>query len=175
MLGINTWTELSSKGSPSQRTGASASLNGDNIIVFGGNAVSKSGSNVFLNDAWAFNLGMLLYSHDMFLARFNAIPTGTNTWSSLTNSAVSARTGHSAVSYKGATVIFGGQKTNITYTNELWQYSNDAWTQITGTGSQPTARANHAAVVAGDSMYIFGGFDGTSYLNDIYVFSLGMC
>ena len=53
----NTWTALSSSGAPSQRTGASASLNGDTVVVFGGNTVSKSGSTTLLNDIWGFNLG----------------------------------------------------------------------------------------------------------------------
>lgn len=153
----NTWTALSSSSSesPSQRTGASASLNGDTIVLFGGNTVSKSGSIVLLSDTWSFNLE-------------------TYTWASVQNGVVSARTGHSAVSYKGTTVIFGGLQANSTYTNELWILNNTVWTQIQpdSTGSIPTARANHASVLVGDTLWAFGGVDGTQKYNDLWSFSL---
>lgn len=123
--------------------------------MFGGNTVSKSGSIVLLSDTWSFNLE-------------------TNTWNSIENGVVSARTGHSAVSYKGTTVIFGGLKANSTYSNGLWILNNTVWTQITpdSTGSIPTARANHAAVLVGDNMWVFGGVDETHKYNDLWSFSL---
>ena len=43
---------------------------------------------------------------------------------------------------------------------------------ITATGSVPTPRDRHAAVVHGSTFYIFGGFDGTSRVSDLYGFDV---
>ena len=37
----------------------------------------------------------------------------------------------------------------------------------------PIARSNHAAVLLNNSMIIYGGWDGTKTLNDMYELSLG--
>jgi len=43
---------------------------------------------------------------------------------------------------------------------------------ITATGNVPTPRDRHAAVVHRSSLYIFGGFDGTSRVSDLYGFDV---
>ena len=43
---------------------------------------------------------------------------------------------------------------------------------VTATGSVPTPRDRHAAVVHNSTFYIFGGFDGTSRVNDLYGFDV---
>ena len=39
----------------------------------------------------------------------------------------------------------------------------------------PCARYGHSANIHGAEMFVFGGTDGTSYYNDLYVFHLSMC
>eukprot|EP00804_Cyclotella_cryptica_P008824 CCRYP_013052-RA/>CCRYP_013052-RA protein AED:0.12 eAED:0.12 QI:156/1/0.87/1/0.42/0.37/8/4112/838 len=43
---------------------------------------------------------------------------------------------------------------------------------ITATGTVPTPRDRHAAVVHNSTFYIFGGFDGTSRVSDLYGFDV---
>lgn len=45
-------------------------------------------------------------------------------------------------------------------------------TVITATGTVPTPRDRHAAVAHRSSIYIFGGFDGTSRVSDLYEFDV---
>lgn len=40
------------------------------------------------------------------------------------------------------------------------------------TGTAPKARSGHAAVLYKDSMYVFGGYDGSARLNDLYTLNL---
>jgi hypothetical protein len=55
--------------------------------------------------------------------------------------------------------------------------SSSSWTIVStetrasGEGSPPCPRSLHSAAVIGDDMYIFGGYDGSSRLNDFYSFS----
>ena len=41
-------------------------------------------------------------------------------------------------------------------------------------GAAPGHRFCHVAVVSGDSMYVFGGYDGSSRLNDFLEFNFGV-
>lgn len=43
---------------------------------------------------------------------------------------------------------------------------------VTATGTSPSPRDRHAAVAHGSSIYIFGGFDGTSRVSDLYEFDV---
>ena len=43
-----------------------------------------------------------------------------------------------------------------------------AWFPVKTTGEQPPPRANHASAVDDHRLYIFGGWDGTKRLNDLY-------
>ena len=61
------------------------------------------------------------------------------------------------------------------YLNDTWSFdiSTRKWTELQCTGSTPSPRAYHAAVLVGDVMYVFGGhaFDGTK-LGDLTTFNL---
>jgi len=45
--------------------------------------------------------------------------------------------------------------------------------KIESISNPPIARSNHAAVLLNNSMIIYGGWDGTKTLNDMYELSLG--
>ena len=50
------------------------------------------------------------------------------------------------------------------------------WTKIKMGEIKPSERSAHASTfVPGSSVYIHGGFDGSSHLNDMYIFDMGIC
>jgi Galactose oxidase, central domain len=66
---------------------------------------------------------------------------------------------------------WGGQH----YFNDTWSFniSTRKWTELQCTGSIPSPRVNHAAVLIDDVMYVFGGrtIDGTC-LGDLTALNL---
>lgn len=42
------------------------------------------------------------------------------------------------------------------------------WGYLTTDGDVPPARANHSSAVINTDLYIFGGWDGSRRLNDLY-------
>ncbi len=61
------------------------------------------------------------------------------------------------------------------YFNDTWSFdiSTRKWTELQCTGSIPSPRAGHAAVLVGGAIYVFGGhaIDGTS-LGDLTALNL---
>jgi hypothetical protein len=72
-------------------------------------------------------------------------------------------------------VMFGGFD-GTTYHNDLWTYNltTKDWLQLPTTGPLPDPRRGHTIVF--DKTYfrwlLFGGFDGTSYFNDVWALDL---
>ncbi|MHC4661564.1 MAG: Kelch repeat-containing protein [Planctomycetota bacterium] len=90
------------------------------------------------------------------------------------------RIGHSAVydSVNARMILFGGYK-NPTRYDDAWELDlssggNGSWTQLVPGGDVITARNNHVAVYDRPSqrMIVYGGYDGTSYLNQVWSLSL---
>ena len=68
---------------------------------------------------------------------------------------------------------FGGSDHEHHY-NDTWSFdiSTRKWTELQCTGSIPSSRSNHAAVLVDDVMYVFGGFGSETYLDDLYALQL---
>jgi len=49
--------------------------------------------------------------------------------------------------------------------------SVNQWSLVKFTGSPPRQRSLHAGIVVGDSLYVFGGYDGSNRVNDFYRFN----
>jgi hypothetical protein len=49
----------------------------------------------------------------------------------------------------------------------------NTWSEICTSGSIPSSRTFHRAVVVGTSMYLLGGYDGTDRLQDLYSIDIG--
>jgi len=70
-------------------------------------------------------------------------------------------------------LIFGG-KDGSTFYNDLWALDltpgNEQWTQLSPTGNIPSGRAGfaHAQDRNGTKLYVFAGWDGWDYFNDLY-------
>ena len=64
---------------------------------------------------------------------------------------------------------FGGFGDQDRY-NDTWSFdiSTRKWTELQCTGSIPSPRSGHAAVLVDDVMYVFGGFTDNTYLDDLF-------
>jgi hypothetical protein len=66
--------------------------------------------------------------------------------------------------------VFGGYD-NSSRLNELHRLNLDTLTwsgALSPSGTPPSARSAHTAVIYGNYTYIFGGYNGSSYLNDLH-------
>jgi hypothetical protein len=65
---------------------------------------------------------------------------------------------------------FGGYDVKHSY-NDTWSFNitTRRWTELQCTGSIPSPRACHTAVLVDDVMYVFGGFSkDEGHLGDLY-------
>ena len=67
---------------------------------------------------------------------------------------------------------FGGKGDQHDY-NDTWSFdiSTRKWTELQCTGSIPSPRAGHAAVLVDDVMYVFGGYTDET-LDDLIALQL---
>lgn len=135
--------------------GLSAVVFNNKIYVIGGNNGSST-----LNDVWS--------SSD-----------GTN-WTEVTAGSCSTACANSFPARSNAQVFVFGNKLYImggfsgaTYYDDVWSSTDGStWTQVTANGTSSNApwsgRGNVAGVVYNGDMWIMGGWNGTSYLNDVW-------
>eukprot|EP00547_Thalassionema_nitzschioides_P009617 CAMPEP_0194228520 /NCGR_PEP_ID=MMETSP0156-20130528/43415_1 /TAXON_ID=33649 /ORGANISM="Thalassionema nitzschioides, Strain L26-B" /LENGTH=693 /DNA_ID=CAMNT_0038961037 /DNA_START=26 /DNA_END=2108 /DNA_ORIENTATION=+ len=96
-----------------------------------------------------------------------------------------ARCAHSTVYYNGALYVFGGELASSDYYHhykDLWRYdiAQQRWRELQPpqTGTLPSSRSGHAAMVWKSYMIVFGGFyeaardNAPRWFNDVYVFNL---
>ena len=62
---------------------------------------------------------------------------------------------------------FGGKGDQLY--NDTWSFdiSTRTWTELQCTGSIPPPRSGHAALLVDGVMYVFGGYSGEIYLDDL--------
>lgn len=153
----NVWTELRASDSPGARECHSAIGIGSNMYVFGGTSDITS----VMNDLWVLDT-----------------TSDDGSWKALSPSggAPLARYCHSAVTIGSVMYMFGGYD-GVNSLNDIWrfdpQYSdNGLWTEMNPALDLPLARYGHTAVMlntnSSEKMYIFGGYDGNSYMNDVW-------
>lgn len=166
--GSPAWAQLSPSGSaPSPRilhTGV-YDAGSNTMIVYGGLDCFST----FFGDVWVLS---------------NADGTGgTSTWSQLlpAGSGPGGRENHNAVydSKNNIMIVFGGSSASAAF-NDVWTLSHangqggaPAWTQLSPSGSLPTARAASSSVYdpGKNTMTVFAGSDITGNLNDTWVLS----
>ena len=68
---------------------------------------------------------------------------------------------------------FGGYDF-LDFFNDTWSFdiSTRKWTELQCTGSIPSPRGGHSAVLVDDFMYVFGGYTGKTCLDDLYALQL---
>jgi len=117
---------------------------------------------------------MIIWGGDYFGGGYHSLNTGgkynpsTNSWNStsITN-APSSRVGHTAVWTGTEMIVWGGfDEDSLSIYNNGGKYNplTDSWT-ATSTCWVPGARYSHSAAWTGNEMIIWGGYDGSSYLN----------
>ena len=83
----------------------------------------------------------------------------------------SNRSLHSAAQHKQSMYIFGGYDGNYRV-NDFYEFHfpTKRWINLRPNepGSAPSPRDRHTAVVYNNSLYVFGGFDGSSKKNDFH-------
>ncbi|KAN0105725.1 hypothetical protein V8E52_010737 [Russula decolorans] len=132
---------------------------GSKLFVFGGRIDGK-----VVNDMWTLDLDSLKSQplwESYELAPGNEKPLPRNV--------------HVSVTTKDRIIIFGGQEGGQHhYYNDTWSFdiSTRKWTELQCTGSIPSPRGSHAAVLVDDVMYVFGGYSGESFLDDLYALQL---
>jgi hypothetical protein len=166
--GTPAWIQLFPSGSsPSGRVYHSAIYDNVNNImtIFGGFTTG-----IYLNDVW-------------ILGTANGLG-GTPTWTQLfpTGSAPTTRELHTAVydPTSNRMIVFGGYNNVKGALNDLWVLSHanglggaPAWTNYSPAGTPPSARYAHTAIydTTSNQMIIYGGYSGSTYLNDVWVLS----
>lgn len=115
-----------------------------------------------LNDLWKYNISSMKWS----LVEINTGPVP------------EARKGHSIIydNQKDAIYLFGGLSV-AKYFNDVWKFdiSSSTWTKLPDGSTKPSARVNSDMVYdkVNNNLYIYGGFDGTNYLDDLWKFNIG--
>jgi hypothetical protein len=106
-------------------------------------------------------------------------PMVNGTWRQLapTGTPMPPRATHSAVydPLRDRVLVFGGD--GGPFLNDVWALDlggEPAWERLTPAGAPPAPRREHTAVVhaQSDQMIVFGGFDGTRRVNDVWTLSL---
>jgi N-acetylneuraminic acid mutarotase len=139
----------------SPRTGHTAIADDNLIYVFGGtDGVSRN------NDIWAF---------DPHTSAWRSLPT--------TGAKPAARSGTQAVIQGSKIYIFGGYtKKDGDFFNDVHSFdtTTSTWTELVPTTQEniPLARTDHSLTLYGNSLYVFGGYDGSHRFNDLRQFSL---
>ena len=85
----------------------------------------------------------------------------------------SNRSLHTAVLHKDSLYIFGGYDGAVRV-NDFYEFHfpTRRWVSLYSIDdTPPCARDRHTAVVYDNSLYIFGGFDGSSRKNDFYAYN----
>lgn len=141
---------------PHQRVGHTATLFDEDLIVYGGYDVVHE---KYSNELWRANI------------RYGELH-----WELLEiDSPCGERAGHTAILYQDSLYIFGGRN-NETFYNDVWRYdfNTKVWIRTyewDSLANAPTGRVGHGAVLWSDEcMYIWGGFDGNIFWNDMWKF-----
>ncbi|KAH8339575.1 hypothetical protein KR074_011814 [Drosophila pseudoananassae] len=95
--------------------------------------------------------------------------TATHQWTRMLECAEfvgAKRSKHTVVAYKDAMFVFGGDN-GKNMLNDLIRFGvkDKSWGRACATGTPPAPRYHHSAVVAGSSMFIFGGYTGDIHSN----------
>jgi len=72
---------------------------------------------------------------------------------------------------RGSWLLFGGED-GTKFWNDLWIVDKSLRWRVIDAINSPSARSQHTAVFKNNRLFVFGGFNGTSCLNDFYYLDL---
>eukprot|EP00922_Rhytidocystis_sp_ex-Travisia-forbesii_P021443 GHVS01031400.1.p1 GENE.GHVS01031400.1~~GHVS01031400.1.p1 ORF type:complete len:874 (+),score=128.88 GHVS01031400.1:24-2624(+) len=149
LRGAGTWREVSGQNEPSRtRFGHSAVTHDNSMYVFGG----WDGQDT-LQELYEYTFPSSVWNK---VAERGTAPSG--------------RYRHSAVVMRDRMWVFGGVDRAQKRFADLFMFDMTGgrfWSQVETQGTAPSPRTFHKAGAHGNSMYIFGGFDGQRQ-NDLY-------
>jgi hypothetical protein len=157
-LGTNgVWKQLSPAGTlPPGRYYSAAVTLSNKMYIFGGYEGSGPA-----NDLWVFDPSI----------------GSDGTWTPLspTGSAPPVRFLHSASAAAGKMYVFYGYNYSSQYLNDIWAFdpsvgASGSWTQLTPTGTAPTARAYLPSATIANKIYTFGGDNSNGPVGGLAVF-----
>ena len=144
---------------PCARGGHSATLTGASLVIFGGHYYSGKGEGfIYLNDTHVLDVNASRW----IKPKISGTPP-------------SPRYGHTAVLAGSRIIVFGGkgQKGNIFRDLHALDPVTMTWYQGPEGGGAPSARLDHSAnLVGGTKMFVFGGWNGEKFFNDVFILDL---
>jgi N-acetylneuraminic acid mutarotase len=146
-----TWRKTNSGGNiPGPRSGAASVVVGDKLFMFGG-----YGGNGRLDDFFEYQFE-------------------TKKWREVeyTGSSPGVRENNGVVEYKGCLYLFGGYN-GSQWLNDFHEFNltTQSWRTIEpADGFCPASRFGYVSVVHANHFVLFGGYDGTTWLNDMHQF-----
>eukprot|EP00929_Paragymnodinium_shiwhaense_P035965 TRINITY_DN19332_c0_g1_i1.p1 TRINITY_DN19332_c0_g1~~TRINITY_DN19332_c0_g1_i1.p1 ORF type:complete len:434 (-),score=66.23 TRINITY_DN19332_c0_g1_i1:396-1697(-) len=150
---LRRWREIetTSPVRPGERSGASSVIYEEALYVFGG-----YGGSGRLDDIFRFDFPSRAWSK---IDVQGLVPTG--------------RENNGAVVHGNKMYLFGGYS-GFTWLNDFhaFWFDRSTWQAVPNghKGHLPSTRFGYVSSVHGDFMYIFGGYDGSSWLDDMYDF-----
>lgn len=150
-----TWSKPIVSGKvPLARNAHSITVVGKNLFLFGGHSGNKH-----LKDLHIFNTETKNWSEPIFSG---TPPEGLR--------------GHTATFLGNKLIIFGGYdgkgRSNQLY---LLNLEDMSWSHVLDTEKFPGSRQRHSAITIDNrKILIFGGFDGTKWLNDLHILDVGI-
>ena len=151
------WTQVTASAGWSGRYDHAVVVHDNKLWVLGGyNPNARGGVSSYCDDVWSTVDGL-----DWYRVNDDAPWKG--------------RRGHAAVSLDGYLMVLGGftvdEDTGArAYANDIWRSSDGVdWEQVIPEGTVWRPRMDHAVLVSGGDLYLFGGlYDGGSYLSDMW-------
>ena len=136
--GTNTWTRVTTTGTPSARGAFVMSYDAGRgvVVLFGG-----YGAAGFLQETWEYD-------------------GATRTWTQVTTAAAPSPRAGSGLVYDaalGKSVLFGGLDANLNALNDTWTYDGSNWTQVCATCAPPVRAALGLAYDPAGRVLLFGG------------------
>jgi hypothetical protein len=165
LSGTPTWTQLAPTGTPPDMWFSTCAIYDpvrDRMVMFGGSNSAGYHDSV-VNDVWALSL------------------SGSPAWTQLTPDGTPpiARMGQAGIydPIRDRMIVFGGDDDNGTILSDTWALSltgSPTWTKLTPADTPQGPRAYHTAVYdpVQDRMVVFGGWNGSVLLNDVWALSL---
>lgn len=151
---LNQWQVITPSNQIQPRSGHSVVVMNDTIVLFGGFSLED---NSFPSDVMVFDVNEKSWT-PMQLGE-SITPVG--------------RYGHSANLIDNQMAVFGGWD-GMKYLNDLWVLKDNQWKEMNVTGTKPSERALHGAVVTdNNTLYIIGGATSLDTgLNDMWKLTL---
>ena len=174
---------------PGSRTFHTTNVVGSKLFIFGGEVGERD-----LNDMWMLDLNRSTFTHycpdpfRRYIPPVNSQPFWESYEPTHGSEKPLPRGGHVSVTTGDQIIMFvcsrslfplviifcrfggsDGINESDHYYNDTWSFdiSTRKWTELQCTGSIPSPRVGHAAVLVDGMMYVFGGLKANNFLDDL--------